>query len=310
MTQNIFKSTIAAQLKMARRTVKLTQRDLAKNIGISIPTIKKSENGLGTYSSFLKIADALGLELVGRNLKNTITLGEALKVLRKRQAISIRGLSKLTSLHPNTIKAIENNGAVNLYPIDLIADHLQAGLFLKPKDKSLPFWTGIAASSVHDSWQTPPELLEKLYPIVNGSFDLDPCSNAVGNLANVKAKTYFIKEMDGLTLPWNGTVFCNPPYERGITELWIKKCHSEHKAGRASLIIALLAARPETKAWNTWIKNSADIFFLRKRLRYYENGVKGNACPFPSAIVVWGGTETEIEAIKRAFPDDWHIKKG
>ena len=309
MTKNIFKSTIASQLKQARRTAKLTQKSLAEIVGVSIPTIRQAESGKGTYSSFFKIAETLGLEVTGRNIKNTVSLGEALGILRKRQNISIRSLSRLSSLHPNTLKSIEENRAINLHPIDLVANHLQAGLFLKPKDKSLPFWTGIAASSVHDSWETPPELLLKIYPIVNGSFDLDPCSNAVGISANVKAKTHYIREMDGLSLPWNGTVFCNPPYQRGITELWIKKCHTEHKAGRASLIIALLAARPETKAWNSWIKTSADIFLLRKRLRYYENGIKGNHCPFPSAIVVWGGTPAELEDIKKTFLEDWHIKK-
>lgn len=309
MPQNTFKSTIASQLKQARRTAKLTQRSLAEIAGVSIPTIRQAENGLGTYSGFIEIAEALSLVLAGRNIKNNTSLGEALSILRKRQKMSIRSLSRLSSLHPNTIKSIEENRAINLYPIDLIANYLQAGLFLKPKDKSLPFWTGIAASSVHDAWQTPPELLDKLYPVVNGIFDLDPCSNAVGISANVNAKTHYIKEMDGLNLPWQGKVFCNPPYQRGITELWIEKCHTEHKAGRTSLIIALLAARPETKAWNTWIKKSADIFLLRKRLRYYENGLKGNHCPFPSAIVIWGGTPAELEAIKQAFPDDWHIKK-
>jgi site-specific DNA-methyltransferase (adenine-specific) len=115
--------------------------------------------------------------------------------------------------------------------------------------------------------------------------------------------------MDGLSLPWFGTAFCNPPYERNVTELWIKKCHTEFHTGRATLIIALLAARPETKAWNFWIKKSADVFLLRKRLRYYENGVPGNTCPFPSAIVVWGASGTQLENIKQTFPDDWHIKK-
>lgn len=307
--QKTFKSTIAIQLKQARLNAKRTQTSLAEQVGITVPTIRQAENGLGTFAGFIKISEALGLELVGRNIKNNITLGEALKVLRQRQKLSIRSLASLTEIHANTVKAVENNKAVTLYPIDVIAHYLQAGLYLKPINEKLPFFTGIAASSNYDAWQTPPEMLDKLYPIVDGGFDLDPCSNALGTQANVRAKTHYIKEMNGLSLPWLGTVFCNPPYERGITELWIKKCHTEFKSGRTNLIIALLAARPESKAWNTWIKKSADVFLLRKRLRYYEKGIKGNVCPFPSAIVVWGATGTQLEKIKQTFPDDWHIKK-
>ena len=42
MTKNIFKSTIASQLKQARRTAKLTQKSLAEIVGVSIPTIRQT----------------------------------------------------------------------------------------------------------------------------------------------------------------------------------------------------------------------------------------------------------------------------
>ncbi len=42
MTQNIFKSTVASQLKQARRTAKLTQKSLAEIVGVSIPTIRQT----------------------------------------------------------------------------------------------------------------------------------------------------------------------------------------------------------------------------------------------------------------------------
>jgi len=115
-----------------------------------------------------------------------------------------------------TIAAIEVNTSSHLVTVERIAAALGAGLFLHPKGKPPTFWRTTATSSAHQAWQTPIEVLEKLYPVVGGTFDLDPCSpSADKRTASVRARVYFTgktPEDDGLALPWFGALFVNPPY--------------------------------------------------------------------------------------------------
>lgn len=56
-----------------------------------------------------------------------------------------------------------------------------------------------------------------------GSIDLDPCSSAYFN-QTVKASQYYSLDdrgEDGLTLPWRGSVFVNPPGKL-VKEFWRK----------------------------------------------------------------------------------------
>lgn len=71
------------------------------------------------------------------------------------------------------------------------------------------------AVSATDVWLTPPKLLAQL-----GHFDLDPCSplNRPWNTAD----NHYTIEDDGLTQPWFGRIWMNPPYGRGMDQ-WMKR---------------------------------------------------------------------------------------
>jgi site-specific DNA-methyltransferase (adenine-specific) len=80
-------------------------------------------------------------------------------------------------------------------------------------------------------------------------------------------------------------VFCNPPYGRDNTGLWIKKCFEESKKP-GTIVVALVPARTDTKWFHDYIyPSSAQIFFIRGRLKF---GGSKNAAPFPSMIVIFG----------------------
>jgi hypothetical protein len=57
-----------------------------------------------------------------------------------------------------------------------------------------------------DDWYTPREIFEAL----GETFDLDPCSPGAGHW--VPARKVYTKADDGLTQPWRGYVFMNPPF--------------------------------------------------------------------------------------------------
>ena len=91
------------------------------------------------------------------------------------------------------------------------------------------------------------------------------------------------KEQDGLKHPWKGTVWCNPPYGRGIGQ-WVRRALFASVSG--STVVMLLPARTDTKWFHDYIykRNNVEIRFIRGRLKF---GGSKNSAPFPSMVVVF-----------------------
>ena len=58
-----------------------------------------------------------------------------------------------------------------------------------------------------DDWYTPPSLFEDM----DIEFDIDVAAPP-GGVPWIPAKRYFTENDDGLAQPWEGFVWCNPPY--------------------------------------------------------------------------------------------------
>jgi len=166
--------------------------------------------------------------------------------------------------------------------------------------------------AARDDWATPPELFDKLDREF-GPFDLDPCGQRehhyTAHTIHARGGLFYdgsCPALDGLTQPWRGRVYVNPPYGRQMPR-WIEKAVAEVEAGNAELVCALIPARTDTKMWqrfilgefiNPWDRccqdgaESRGRFHVRLKLvRFLAGRVKfvGGAAsaPFPSAIVVW-----------------------
>lgn len=98
-------------------------------------------------------------------------------------------------------------------------------------------------------WYTPPEILNRVYQVME--IDLDPASPAV---PTVKARKHYTKEQNGLTKPWEGNIYLNPPYGREVSK-WIDKLTEEWQACRISNAIILIHAKTDTR----WFEKLADI---------------------------------------------------
>jgi site-specific DNA-methyltransferase (adenine-specific) len=133
-------------------------------------------------------------------------------------------------------------------------------------------------------WGTPEALFEALSKEL-GPFDLDAAASDELHVCPF----YFTAVSDGLRLPWWGTVWCNPPYGRGIGE-WVRKALREVATGRVDRVVMLVPAATSTSYWHDLVTpNAKEIRFLRGRLKF--GGAKSCA-PFASAVVVF---EKEME---------------
>ena len=143
-----------------------------------------------------------------------------------------------------------------------------------------------SARSGTDEWFTPREIIWAL-----GPFDLDPCTSARRPWATAKA--HWTRAENGLTKPWSGRVWCNPPY--GVqTRKWLRLL-ADHGNG-----IALVFARTDTQTWFKYVWKRADgILFIDGRLNFcYPDGRRcAKNSGGPSALVAYG--IGNVEALRR-----------
>jgi hypothetical protein len=127
-----------------------------------------------------------------------------------------------------------------------------------------------------DSWITPRQIIESL-----GQFDLDPCQCLPQPWPC--ARYAFTQADDGLSRPWAGRVWLNPPYSQ--VWAWMKRL-ADHGQGTA-----LIFARTETAGFvrTVWGRASA-IMFLHGRLFFHHpdgTRARGNSGG-PSCLVAYG----------------------
>lgn len=135
--------------------------------------------------------------------------------------------------------------------------------------------TEVLFSSKSEMWETPQDFFDKLNAEFH--FDLDVCALP----ENAKCKRYYTPELDGLSQPWEGVCWCNPPYGREIGK-WVRKAQLASAEG--STVVMLLPARTDTAWFHRWIYGKVEIRFIQGRLKF---GGSKNSAPFPSMVVVF-----------------------
>lgn len=150
---------------------------------------------------------------------------------------------------------------------------------------------GTSISGVHSGraithdWITPKFILDAL-----GEFDLDPCQSPTQPW--LCAKRGIVRPVDGLAEPWEGRVWCNPPYSVHAAA-WLAKM------GRHGHGTALVFARTETAMMfdHVWGVASA-ILFLEGRLHFhYPDGRRAEAnAGGPSCLIAYGRRDADVLA--------------
>ena len=125
--------------------------------------------------------------------------------------------------------------------------------------------------------ETPKYLFDKISSIFN--FSLDVCALP----ENAKCENYYTAKDDGLSKPWGGGVWCNPPYGREISS-WVKKAYEESQKEYNSFVLMLLPARTDTKWWWDWVQGKATLFFIKGRVKFGDHNV---GAPFPSVLALY-----------------------
>ena len=134
----------------------------------------------------------------------------------------------------------------------------------------------------HDEWLTPPEIVRVL-----GPFDLDPCAPITRPWAT--AATHYTREDDGLSKPWHGRVWLNPPFGREAVK-WMRMLCA-HGNG-----IALVPARTETAMFYECVWDVAQaVLFMKGRPHFhYVDGRRAAAnSGAPICLIAYGEDNAE-----------------
>ena len=154
----------------------------------------------------------------------------------------------------------------------------------------------VANNSGDNEWYTPPEFIEAAR-LVMGSIDLDPASSEVAN-RTVGAKRIYTAADDGLALKWEGCVWMNPPYEKGLIDRFAEKLRAEVEAGFVTQAVVLVNNATDTRWFATLCEVATMLCFPTGRIRFHKPDGERGAPLQGQAVIYIGG---QHEGFARAF---------
>ena len=125
-----------------------------------------------------------------------------------------------------------------------------------------------------------------------GGIDLDPASSASANEV-VGAAVYFDVQDDGLSRPWAGRVWMNPPYSKG--KVWpFCETLSEHVAAEdISQACVLVNNATETAAFQRMAELASAICFPARRIKFWHPDKDDTDSPLQGQAVLYLGLNTD-----------------
>lgn len=149
---------------------------------------------------------------------------------------------------------------------------------------------------INDKLKTP-------LPIINalgGRFDLDPCAGIDTNIGYINICDD--KGGCGLSIKWDGLVFCNPPFSK--KQLWINKM-IEHRNG-----ILLLPERGSAPWFGELANECGKYFVLGKKINFIGGQSSNNV----GSVLFPFGDEALIRIRKSLLPGhfvnvEWYLSR-
>ena len=129
----------------------------------------------------------------------------------------------------------------------------------------------VLTSSQTAEWYTPSLYTDAVREVLGG-IDLDPASCAAAN-EWIGATTYYTEDDDGLSKPWRGLLFINPPYgktgSRSNQDIWASRLVSGWANDSIHSAILLTKSVPGYKWWDNLFRFvRPTVCFVSERIKF------------------------------------------
>ena len=187
------------------------------------------------------------------------------------------------SIIKTVIKTTNKGGRPRMHP-DRRAAWAAASRAYRKRERAARTKRKAYHSSGECEWYTPASVYQPILERLSMTeFDLDPCSPWLDG--PIPAKTRFTPADNGLLQPWQGVVWCNPPYGRAMAA-WCDKAIQEARKGVRVIILA--HARTDTKWFHGLMEAGGRPEFIKGRVAFVRPDGTSESAPFPS-VLIWLG---------------------
>ena len=147
---------------------------------------------------------------------------------------------------------------------------------------------GHVGASGEFEWFTPPHIITAARKVMGG-IDLDPASTPEAN-AIVGAERIYTMADDGLSQPWAGRVWMNPPYAEKLIVPFVGRLIEEVRRGTVEQACVLVNNATET-AWFQRLVSAMDVLCLPAGRLKFWHPARGKLNPLQGQAIFYLGPE-------------------
>jgi len=149
----------------------------------------------------------------------------------------------------------------------------------------------ITYSSGENEWYTPKIYIDAVRAVM-GDIDVDPASSEIANRI-IGAKIFYTAKDDGLTKPWSGRVWMNPPYSQPLIVKFSEAFVKKYGDGEITEGCVLINNATDTSWLQMMLEICNKICFIKGRIRFIDMDGNATGAPLQGQLILYFGKNTQ-----------------